>query len=168
RIINSLIDCLERLGQFDQAEAWRRKWLAAVKAQTGADSLPYADEVAALRRNLPRQERRVDAEAILRDGLPIREQRAAEDWPTCHGKSLLGGALLGQEKYADAEPLLLAGYGGMKRSATAVPRKVRTLRLTETMERLVQLYEETGQPDEAAKWRRELKAQRPLDQQPAT
>jgi hypothetical protein len=28
--------------------------------------------------------------------------------------STLGGALLGQQKYADAEPLLLKGYDGMK------------------------------------------------------
>src|SRR5262249_31327923 len=34
-IVNELIGCHERLKQFDQAEAWRRKWLAVVKAQAG-------------------------------------------------------------------------------------------------------------------------------------
>src|SRR5205085_5651804 len=29
--LNSLIDCHERLGQFDRAEPWRRKWLAVEK-----------------------------------------------------------------------------------------------------------------------------------------
>ncbi len=43
---------------------------------------------------------------------------------------MLGGALLGQKKYAEAEPLLLKGYEGMKsgrsrsrlEAATAIPR----------------------------------------------
>ena len=46
-IVNSLIACHEQLKEFDQAEAWRRKWLAVVKDRSGPDSLPYAGELAA-------------------------------------------------------------------------------------------------------------------------
>ena len=38
-----------------------------------------------------------------------------DTWTTFNTKSMLGGALLGQKKYAEAEPLLLKGYAGMKR-----------------------------------------------------
>jgi len=53
--VTNLIACHERLQQFDQAEIWRRKWLAVVKERSGADSLPYAGELAALGLNLIQQ-----------------------------------------------------------------------------------------------------------------
>ena len=40
---------------------------------------------------------------------------------TFHTRSLLGGALLGQKKYADAEPLLTTGYEGMKQREQTMP-----------------------------------------------
>ena len=81
-------------------------------------------------------------------------------WDTFHTQSLLGAALLAQQKYAEAEPPLVQGYQGMTRaeedlghnSRAFVNRKPRI----ETLERLVQVYEATNQPDEAAKWRKEL------------
>jgi TolA-binding protein len=68
---------------------------------------------------------------------------------------MLGEALLGQKKYADAEPLLLKGYQGMKQREAKIPPQGKP-RLREALERLVQLYEATGKKDEAARWRKEL------------
>jgi eukaryotic-like serine/threonine-protein kinase len=68
---------------------------------------------------------------------------------------MLGGALLGQKKYAEAEPLLLSGYEGMKRRAATIAPPGR-IRLTEAVQRLVALYEATGNKDAAARWRTEL------------
>ena len=48
---------------------------------------------------------------------------------------MLGGALLGQKKYAEAEPLLLAGYEGMKQREAKIPPEGK-VRLTEALERL--------------------------------
>ena len=74
-IVNNLIICFEQLKQFDQAEVWRRKWLAAVKEQAGADSLPYMGELAALGLYLLKQKKSTDAEAVLRDCLALRRRR---------------------------------------------------------------------------------------------
>ena len=72
---------------------------------------------------------------------------------------LLGDCLASGQKYADAEPLLRQGYEGMKQ---ARPRSPDTKdRLTEAVERLVQLYEATGKPAEAAEWQAKLKATAP-------
>ena len=71
-----------------------------------------------------------------------------------NSQSLLGGALLGQEKYADAEPLLLAGYEGMKQREKTIPPQGK-VRLTEAVERLIELYTATNKPDEVTKWRAE-------------
>jgi hypothetical protein len=80
-----------------------------------------------------------------------------EAWTTFNTQSLLGGALLGQQKYAEAEPLLRAGYQGLKQREQAIlPQWL--VRIPEAIQRLVQLYEATDQKDEAANWRKELEA----------
>jgi hypothetical protein len=50
----------------------------------------------------------------LRACLAIREKKLPDDWRRFNAQSLLGGSLLGQQKYAEAEPLLVQGYEGMK------------------------------------------------------
>ena len=69
--------------------------------------------------------------------------------------SLLGGALLGQGRYAEAEPLVVAGYEGMKarEARIAVPERSR---LREAAERVVRLYEAWGKPEQAAAWKAKL------------
>ena len=64
---------------------------------------------------------------------------------------------MGQKKYADAEPLLLAGYEGMKQREKTIPPQGK-VRIPEAIERLVQLYEAMGKKDDAAKWRKELES----------
>jgi len=68
---------------------------------------------------------------------------------------MLGGALLGRKKYADAEPLLQAGYEGMKRRERFIPPEAR-MRFVEGVARLVELCDATNRLDDAAKWRKEL------------
>ena len=77
------------------------------------------------------------------------------DWILPHAKNVLGGALLGQKKYAEAEPLLVQGYEGMKRAEATMTAQWR-YRLPEAGERVVRYYEETGQPEKAREWRERL------------
>jgi hypothetical protein len=65
---------------------------------------------------------------------------------------MLGGALLGQGRYAEAEPLLLDGYEGMKEREESIPANGRD-RLLEARERLVRLFEASGDEVRAARWR---------------
>jgi tetratricopeptide (TPR) repeat protein len=151
-IVNNLIDCHEQLRQYDQAEPWRRKWLAVVKDRSGVDSVAAADVLVALGWNLLRQKKWTGAEAVLRDCLAIRQKKQPDAWTTFHTQSMLGGALLGQKKYQVAEPLLLQGYEGMKQRAATIRPQDR-FRLTAAVQRLVLLYDATGKTDDAAKWR---------------
>jgi hypothetical protein len=96
---------------------------------------------------------------VVRQCLEAREKQQPEKWKTVHCKVILGGALLGQEKYADAERLLLAGYEALKTTQReAMPAALRSTYLIEALERIVALYEATKKSDEVARWLRELDA----------
>jgi hypothetical protein len=65
---------------------------------------------------------------------------------------LLGEALAGEKNYADAEPLLLSSYQGLKAVAQTSPDM--KAQLPKTVELIVRLYDESGQKDKAAEWRK--------------
>jgi hypothetical protein len=130
-----------------------------VKERSGADSLPFATELALLGLNLLKQKKWADAEAVLNNCVRIREKKQPDDWTTFSAKSVLGGSLLGQKKFADAEPLLLAGYQGVDACKSKIPADP-TGPLTEALERLVQLYDAWGKKDQADEWRRKLEARK--------
>jgi tetratricopeptide (TPR) repeat protein len=155
--ISHLIDCYDSMKAPEKAEPLLRELAEFWKEKAGADSLPFAEQLAVLGLNLMQQQKAADAEPVLRDCLAIREKKTPDDWSTFNTKSTLGGALLAQKMYADAEPLLLAGYEGMKQREAKIPPQGK-IRLTEALERLVQLYEAKDKKDEAAKWRKELDA----------
>jgi eukaryotic-like serine/threonine-protein kinase len=121
--------------------------------------------------NLFAQKKYPEAELPLRKCLAIWEKRlprggefrlalgrrgAAREY--AYAKHLLGASLLGRQKYADAEPLLLRGYEGLKwqpeagEDTTPLARRYEA----EALERSVRLYEETSKPDKAAEWRKKL------------
>ena len=87
--------------------------------------------------------------------MAIRQIIQPEKWTTFEAKSLLGQALLEQQKYAVAEPLLQSGYQGMKEREANIPSHEKPI-LTRALERLVRLYEAWGKKDEAAKWRKKV------------
>jgi hypothetical protein len=152
-----LVHCYTKLLQPEKAGPILRELSEYWREAAGADSPQYAGQLASLGLNLLEQQKSVDAEPILRECLLIREKTEADAWTTFNTKSLLGGSLLGQKNYADAEPLLLAGYEGMKEREAKIPPKG-TIFLTEALERIVQLYDAWGKPDQAAEWREKLAA----------
>ena len=87
-----------------------------------------------------------------------REDPAGLLWTTFNTRSMLGGALLGQKRYADAEPLLVFGL----RRDEAVRRPLRSLRRVRhsadrgprTTSPALRVVED--KPQEAARWRATL------------
>lgn len=85
-----------------------------------------------------------------------RRERAEPDlWTTFNTQSMLGEVLLSQQKYAEAEHLLLSGYEGLKVRQAVVPTQSAFM-ITLALDRLIHLYDAWGKPDEAAKWRAKL------------
>ena len=73
--------------------------------------------------------------------------------------SLLGASLAGQKNYADAEPLLLQSCQGLQQRQASLPPILNApRRITEALERLVQLYDAWGKPAQATEWKQKLAA----------
>jgi eukaryotic-like serine/threonine-protein kinase len=69
----------------------------------------------------------------------------------------VGADLAGQKRYAEAEPLLLAGYQGTtaRKDRIDAALDLDGYHLGRAREWLVQLYQAWGKPDKAAEWRKE-------------
>jgi tetratricopeptide (TPR) repeat protein len=96
----------------------------------------------------------IGAESSARQCLVLREKNMPDDWRSFDSQSFLGGCLLDQKKYAEAEPLLLSGYAGLKQRSDAVLADVEP-HLQEALARLVQLDEATGRTNQVAGWKSE-------------
>ncbi len=144
-------------GRYGLAEPLFKEALLGRTAKLGADHPNTLITMADLGLTLLRQKKYAEAEPTLRNCLVIRDKKQADLWTRFYTRSLLGEAFVGQKKYADAEPLLVQGYEGMKQWQDRIPPAYRQLRLTEALQRLVRLYEATGQKDKADAWRKKLK-----------
>jgi hypothetical protein len=146
-------------GKPESAEPLLWELPAVVRNKAGADSLDHATQLALLATNLLDQHTFREAEGVARTCLTIRANKQPQEWATFQTQVLLGATLLGQGKYADAEPLLLQGYRGLKGREKTIPPQDKG-RVPQALGRLVQLYEAWGKPDEAARWRKDLEAAR--------
>ena len=117
----------------------------------------HANALAARGSMLLLEKKSAEAELKLRECLRIRRKIQPDDWTTAATESDLGEALLQQRKFAEAEPLLLAGYEEMLRHQDAIPPQDRP-RLSRALERVVKLYEAWGKDDKAMRWRKDLEA----------
>ena len=160
-IIWHLCDSLEHLEQFDQADAWRQKWLAAVKKRDGSGSITYAEALARQGEYTIRNGRYASAESMLRECVEILGEKQRGKAALFHAQSLLGGALAGQKKFAEAEPLLIQGYEGVKACKEEMPPLYAGFRLAEAGQRVVQLYEAWGQEEKATTWRSNVRGSHP-------
>jgi tetratricopeptide (TPR) repeat protein len=139
--------------QADKALPILHDLLVAQRRRLGPHDPRLADLLAAVGRDLLKYGHHAEAEKVLGECLAIREAKRPDDWATFNTKSLLGASLLGQRKYAEAEPLLLKGYEGMKACEKTIPPQDKT-RLSEGLERLVQLYDAWDKKDQADEWRK--------------
>jgi hypothetical protein len=103
------------------------------------------------------QGRWAEAETALRECLTLWEQSKDDDWFHCTVQSALGGALLAQKKFAEAEPLLISGYEGMKQREEIIGRFYKP-QIWYALARLPILYQEWGKPEKAAEWKAKLDA----------
>jgi tetratricopeptide (TPR) repeat protein len=111
-----------------------------------------------------------EAEKSLSECVAIRREKEADRWTYFDAQALLGRALLGLKRPADAEPLLRAGFEGMKAHAAQIAREAHgRTPLADTTAALVEATAALGRPvEEVERWRAELARLRPAaDRGPA-
>jgi hypothetical protein len=92
----------------------------------------------------------------------VLRQQEPDGWYTFDLQWRLGACLLGQGKLADAEPLLLGGYEGLKEREAKLPAGQRHYP-ADALEGVIRLYEARGDRERADAWRkkRDEAARRP-------
>ena len=128
------------------------RFIGGHREQAPPNDPAFATRLAAVSRELLQHRQYQAAETYLRECLTIREKKLPDDWLLFNTKSLLGGALAGQKKFQEAVPLLIEGYSGMQEREAKIPPTAKT-RLTEAIQRLVDLYDAWDMKDKADKWR---------------
>lgn len=150
-------------GKYAEEEAAHTQVLDATRRHPEYGTLQYAGEIAHLGMQLYYRQALGPAERLQRDCLGIREKLMPDDWLLFNSKAMLGNTLAAQKKYAEAEPLLLSGYDGMKVRENRIPEDAR-IRLVECIQGLIDLYAAWDKPDRAAEWRKKLEeAKHPND-----
>jgi len=181
----ALADFYSRRNTPEKAEGPIRKFYEHYKRRHERSHTPKSDEQTVdpdhfdeayvraldlLGQNLLAQHKWADAEAILRKDVALRERLTIPMAPanviqsvSANARSMLGASLVGQKRYAEAEPLLVQGYEGLLGMANVsvngtAYRDMFMPMVKQAVERLVQLYDAWHKPAQAAKWRKELVA----------
>ena len=142
-------------GRYPEAENTLKQALAKRRTLLGDTHPDTATCIVMLLHTLLAEEKYAEAEPLARECLATRKKQMPDDSRTFNARSLLGGCLLGQKRYVEAEPLLLSGHEGMKQRESKIPWEGRYV-LKDALRRIVQLYEATNQPDKAAEWKERL------------
>jgi tetratricopeptide (TPR) repeat protein len=149
---NNLAAAYQEWGEHPRAEQLFRDIVSRQASKHRAGHPIVACAMAMLGGNLLKQHNWHEAELFFRKCLPVHEEKSPGSWTTFHIRSELGGSLLGQKKYAEAEPLIVSGYEGMRFREAKIRPHDKSL-LVEAGERVVQFYDAWGKPDKAAEWR---------------
>ncbi len=149
-----------RAGKFDKADRLLRESLDQCKRREDSQNGKQmtANCLGWLAVNLLLQGKYAAAEPYAREALDVYSRYTPELPWRFYWESVLGASLLGQQKYAEAEPLLLQGHEGLRQRATNPAAKSL---VPETGGWIIRFYEATKQPEKARAWREKLKPKPP-------
>ena len=137
----------------EQAVVLASELLSDARSTLHENSAKLSDKLLGLGKSLLKVKAFDKAEGYFRESLAIREKLMPGDWRTCAAKLKLGEALLGQQKYEEAEPLLQEVYDQLKKREKEIPDPVSfASSLIESIDRIVQLYDSANKPDDVKKW----------------
>jgi tRNA A-37 threonylcarbamoyl transferase component Bud32 len=100
------------------------------------------------------------AEATLRPVCIAYVDAQLDVWQRYSCQALLGESLVGGKRLSEAEPLLLAGYEGLRQREAAIPATGKPA-IDRAAGWLVRLYTEEGKPDLAEQWKNKLPSTAP-------
>jgi non-specific serine/threonine protein kinase/serine/threonine-protein kinase len=158
RVTGILLGAYLRAGKTAKARALAEELLQTARDKFADDSLDHFAALADAGWLLTEWKSFADAEPLLREAVSRGDSFFVDSWRTHHARLLLGVALLGQQKFADAEPLLVLGYEALRERESQIPRETGAP-LDQSVQWAVELYEAAGQAGKAADWRTRLEDQ---------
>ncbi|MCC7397774.1 MAG: serine/threonine protein kinase, partial [Planctomycetes bacterium] len=163
-----LLGVLAERGDRAAVAALAPQLVAKVRAARPAGSVELAQDLSRVSMALVQCGEWAAAEPLLRELLAVREAKMPGAWQIEFTRSQLGVVQLGLGRFADAEPLLVAGAEGLLARADTMPAGVR-FRVREAVQRVVDLYTNSGVPltdaaraEKVAAWRTRLLALPPV------
>ena len=144
-------------GRYGEAESLLVKVVDAQRRVLSPTDLATSKSLVALGEARLREQKYSEAETPLREAFRSYEKLNA-GWRLHDSQSLLGESLSGQEKYGEAEPLLLTGYRGLAEQQGTIPAESRSV-IEQAGARILRLYDAWHKPEKGAEWRRILQAQ---------
>jgi serine/threonine protein kinase len=142
-----------------EEKAARRESVAGLRRLPGVTTANLAGALCGLGECLIRRREFAEAEPVLRESVGLWEQFDPACFDVLRTKHQLGLALAGQQKYREAEKLLLDAYTGVRDHWRQKAPNLSRHFLPLFLESLIEHYEITGRPDQAAAWRKERQNQ---------
>ncbi len=142
--INNLAELYRNQGKNKDAESLFTQLLEARRRVLGPDHPNTLNTMSSLGGIELQQSNYAGAEALLRQALKGYEKANPDAWRGYYTRSMLGAALMGLRKNADAEPLLLSGHAGLLERRSSIPFENRSV-LAETSEWIAQLHRASPQ-----------------------
>ncbi len=134
-------------GKYDEAEQTLAEAIVIATEANGKDHPSLAGYWFFLARVRLGQGQGIEAERLLRNVLAVRTKTMPGNWRVPQARSALGEALTIQNRYAEAEPLLLEAWQSLKPGTGPEGREARM-----ALRRLTDLYTAWGRPGDAAKF----------------
>jgi tetratricopeptide (TPR) repeat protein len=154
--VHNLADLLQLRGRYDESERLFRWALAGKEKALGPEHPSTLNSAKALATLLYDTRRYDEAAALFERALRGYEKRPEAALAALESRSMLGLALLGAGRPAEAEPHLLTGYDGLAKQKTLGAANRNRLRWVAAG--LVEVYERAGQSEKAGRWRTQLAA----------
>ena len=97
------------------------------------------------------------AASLLRVVSDAWRRKSPDDWQTFATVARLGGALVGVGRYAEAEPLLITAYRGLRQRAQSIPDSQKSV-LESASDSILTLYVAWRKPDKRLSFEREIES----------
>jgi non-specific serine/threonine protein kinase/serine/threonine-protein kinase len=148
----ALASIYERENKYAPAESLLREAERDADHLLGASNPDVFTVKQLLGENLLHQGKCDEARPFLEDANQGWGKAKSDSWRRFAAQSLLGEALVCKKDFARAEPLLMAGYNGLKAKMSQMPA-YEQMQTKRAAERLAQLYSAWDKPEQEAKWR---------------
>jgi hypothetical protein len=148
----ALASIYERDNKYAEAESLLREAERNADHLLGASNPDGFAVKQLLGANLLHQGKCDEARPLLEEANRQWGKITSDNWRRFAAQSLLGEALVCQKDFAGAEPLLMAGYAGLKTEAPRMPA-YEQVQIKRAAERVAQLYSAWNKPEQEEKWR---------------